>query len=121
MPEASTAVTVIGTAAPAEVDVGILRRSATAPTLVAGPEHFADVLTQMACGAAPLRHPITGRMLGVVDLTCRARDASPLLLTLARRAARDVADRLAGRIDDPVRAADGAQRGHVPYIAAAVA
>ena len=64
------------------------------PSFVSGQEHFADVLTRMACGAAPFFDPLTGDVLGVVDLTCRADDASPLLLTLARRTAREVADLL---------------------------
>jgi DNA-binding CsgD family transcriptional regulator len=41
---------------------------------------------------------------GVVDLTCRASDANPLLLTLARRAAREVADRLTFEVDGGERA-----------------
>jgi transcriptional regulator of acetoin/glycerol metabolism/DNA-binding CsgD family transcriptional regulator len=64
------------------------------PTLVAGEEHFADALTVMACAAAPVTDPRSGRVLGVVDLTCGASDASPLMLPLARRAAREVEARL---------------------------
>jgi sigma-54 dependent transcriptional regulator, acetoin dehydrogenase operon transcriptional activator AcoR len=56
------------------------------PSLVDGTEHFADALITMGCAAVPICHPATGRLLGAVDLTCRAKDASPLLLALARRA-----------------------------------
>jgi DNA-binding CsgD family transcriptional regulator len=64
------------------------------PSFVRGSEHFADALTALACAAAPILDPRTGHLLGVIDLTCSAREASPLMLALARRAARDVEDRL---------------------------
>ncbi|MCU1667100.1 MAG: Fis family transcriptional regulator, partial [Blastococcus sp.] len=32
---------------------------------------------------APIRHPVTGKVLGVVDLTCWERDAGPLLVATA--------------------------------------
>ena len=64
------------------------------PTLVRGREHFADALTALACAAAPIIDPRTGHVLGVVDLTCRAREASPLMLPLARRAAIEIEERL---------------------------
>jgi transcriptional regulator of acetoin/glycerol metabolism/DNA-binding CsgD family transcriptional regulator len=64
------------------------------PTLVRGSEHFADALTALACAAAPIIDPRTGRVLGVVDLTCSERDASELMLPLARRAAHEIEARL---------------------------
>ena len=64
------------------------------PTLVLGSEHFADALTALACAAAPIIDPRTGHVLGVVDLTCWARDASALMLPLARRAAHEIEERL---------------------------
>jgi transcriptional regulator of acetoin/glycerol metabolism len=68
-----------------------------APSMVVGTEHFADAFTPMACAAVPLTDPQSGRLIGVIDLTCRARDASPLMLSLARRGAREIERRL---IDD---------------------
>jgi DNA-binding CsgD family transcriptional regulator len=68
-----------------------------APSVVDGHEHFADALTAMACAAAPITDPRNGRLLGAVDLTCWADDAGPLMLPLARRAAREIEQRL---IDD---------------------
>lgn len=68
-----------------------------APSMVVGTEHFADAFTPMACAAVPLADPQSGRLIGVIDLTCRARDASPLMLSLARRGAREIERRL---IDD---------------------
>ena len=62
--------------------------------MVVGTEHFADAFTPMACAAVPLADPQSGRLIGVIDLTCRARDASPLMLSLARRGAHDIEQRL---------------------------
>jgi transcriptional regulator of acetoin/glycerol metabolism/DNA-binding CsgD family transcriptional regulator len=64
------------------------------PTFVRGREHFADALTALACAAAPVTDPRTGHMLGVIDLTCKARDASALMLPFARRAAHEIEERL---------------------------
>ncbi|MCW2744593.1 MAG: modulated sigma54 specific transcriptional regulator, Fis family [Mycobacterium sp.] len=59
------------------------------PAQVFGHEHYAEGLEVLACAGAPIRHPVTGRVLGLVDLTCWQRDANPLLgataATLTRR------------------------------------
>jgi signal transduction histidine kinase len=60
--------------------------------VVTGPEHFVDALTRMACTASPITDP-TGRLIGVVDLTCIAGDFSPLMLPLVKRAAWDIGQR----------------------------
>jgi transcriptional regulator of acetoin/glycerol metabolism/DNA-binding CsgD family transcriptional regulator len=65
-----------------------------APSMVVGGEHFADVFTPMACAAVPVADPQSGRLIGVIDLTCRAREVSPLMLSLARRSAREIERRL---------------------------
>jgi transcriptional regulator of acetoin/glycerol metabolism/DNA-binding CsgD family transcriptional regulator len=67
------------------------------PSFVRGSEHFADALTALACAAAPIMDPRTGHVVGVIDLTCSERDSSPLMLALARRAAREIEERL---VDD---------------------
>jgi DNA-binding CsgD family transcriptional regulator len=68
-----------------------------APSMVVGTEHFADAFTPMACAAVPLADPQSGRLIGVIDLTCRAGDVSPLMLSLARRGAHEIEQRL---VDD---------------------
>lgn len=60
------------------------------PTHVFGHEHYAENLDRLACAGAPIRHPITGKTLGAVDLTCWRRDAGPLLVVLARTAAEQI-------------------------------
>jgi DNA-binding CsgD family transcriptional regulator len=64
------------------------------PFVVDGGEHFADILGTMACAAAPISDPRTGDLLGAVDLSCRAEDASPLMLPMAKRAASEIEQRL---------------------------
>jgi DNA-binding CsgD family transcriptional regulator len=64
------------------------------PTAVEGDEHFADALTTVACAGAPISDAPSGRILGVIDLTCLATEASPLMLPLATRAGRDVEQRV---------------------------
>jgi transcriptional regulator of acetoin/glycerol metabolism/DNA-binding CsgD family transcriptional regulator len=73
--------------------VGMALRQESA-ALVAGEEHFADTLAALMCSAAPIIDPATGRMLGVVGLTTRAQEDSSLMVPFARRAAREVEQRL---------------------------
>ncbi|MCW2572616.1 MAG: modulated sigma54 specific transcriptional regulator, Fis family, partial [Frankiales bacterium] len=64
------------------------------PTLVEAQQHFADALTGMACAAMTVTDPATGRVLGVVDLSCAAGDSSPLMLPLVKRAVWEIEQRL---------------------------
>jgi transcriptional regulator of acetoin/glycerol metabolism len=64
------------------------------PALVTGQEHFADALTRLACAAVTVTDPATGRVIGVVDITCAADNASPLMLPLVKRAAWEIGQRL---------------------------
>jgi transcriptional regulator of acetoin/glycerol metabolism len=64
------------------------------PALVVGEEHFADALTRLACAAVTVADPATGRVIGVVDVTCVADNASPLMLPLVKRAAWEIGQRL---------------------------
>ncbi|MCW2891459.1 MAG: Fis family transcriptional regulator [Actinomycetia bacterium] len=52
------------------------------PTHVFGHEHYAERLEGMACAGVPLRDPLSGKTIGVIDLTCWRRDADPLMLSL---------------------------------------
>lgn len=66
------------------------------PTCVVGHEHFAERLADLGCAAAPVKHPLTGRVLGALNLTTWRADAGPVLLALART----TADRLGGEVRD---------------------
>jgi transcriptional regulator of acetoin/glycerol metabolism len=57
------------------------------PAHVFGHEHYAERLEGMACAGVPLRDPLSGKTVGVIDLTCWRRDADPLMISLARSTA----------------------------------
>lgn len=47
--------------------------------VVRGEEHFVSRFHDVTCVAAPVRHPITRRTVGAVNVTCRAEHTNPLL------------------------------------------
>jgi transcriptional regulator of acetoin/glycerol metabolism len=63
-------------------------------TYVSGSEHFTERLHGTACAGAPIRDSLTGRMAGLLDVTCRHRDASRLMPALVNTAAADIERRL---------------------------
>jgi transcriptional regulator of acetoin/glycerol metabolism len=64
------------------------------PSLVLAQDHFADALTSMACAAVTVTDPGSGQIMGVVDLTSAAQDASPFMMPLAKRIAWEIEQRL---------------------------
>ncbi len=60
------------------------------PALVIGAEHYKRAWHRWACAAAPVFSPATGRMVGVVNVACRAQEANPLLQVVARSIAHEV-------------------------------
>ena len=64
---------------------------------VFGHEHYAEHLEDLACAAVPIRHPVSGRAVGAVNLTSWRRDACLLLIALAQSTARQVTQ---GLLDD---------------------
>jgi sigma-54 dependent transcriptional regulator, acetoin dehydrogenase operon transcriptional activator AcoR len=57
------------------------------PAHVFGHEHYAERLEGMACAGVPVRDPVSGKTVGVIDLTCWRRDADPLMLSLVQATA----------------------------------
>jgi hypothetical protein len=57
---------------------------------VFGHEHYAEHLEDLACAAVPIRHPISGKAAGAVNLTSWRKDAGRLLIALAQSTARQV-------------------------------
>ncbi len=57
---------------------------------VFGHEHYAEHLEDLACAAVPVRHPISGKVAGAVNLTCWRKDAGRLLIALAHSTAGQV-------------------------------
>jgi transcriptional regulator of acetoin/glycerol metabolism len=64
------------------------------PAHVFGHEHYAERLEGMACAGVPLRDPVSGKTVGVIDLTCWRRDADPLMLSLVRSTADQIGQSL---------------------------
>ncbi|GAA4545544.1 sigma-54-dependent Fis family transcriptional regulator [Pseudonocardia xishanensis] len=52
--------------------------------LVRGSEHFVQRFHHVTCVAAPIRHPVTRRTVGAVNVTCRAEHTNPLLAVVVR-------------------------------------
>jgi sigma-54 dependent transcriptional regulator, acetoin dehydrogenase operon transcriptional activator AcoR len=49
---------------------------------VFGHEHFVDRLQTLSCAGAPIRDPISGNVVGIIDVTCWESDASLLMSVL---------------------------------------
>lgn len=64
------------------------------PTFIRGSEHYVGALIGLACAGTPIRDPITGRVLGVVDLTCWADESDPMQFTLAKNIGCQIEGRL---------------------------
>lgn len=66
---------------------------------VRGAEHFNDALAELACAGAPVKHPITGRIVGSLAVTSHVDGASPLMVAMARHAAHEIAETLENMAD----------------------
>jgi transcriptional regulator of acetoin/glycerol metabolism len=64
------------------------------PAQVFGHEHYVEHLEDLACAGEPIRHPVTGKLLGVLDLTCWRRDASAMMTAVASTVARRIEETL---------------------------
>ncbi|WP_066913130.1 sigma-54-dependent Fis family transcriptional regulator [Millisia brevis] len=64
------------------------------PIAVAGDEHFLEALRVFCCYGAPIIHPITRRLEGVIDVTGPLEDRNSLLGPFVMRAVRDIELRL---------------------------
>ncbi|WP_034276461.1 sigma-54-dependent Fis family transcriptional regulator [Haloechinothrix halophila] len=68
------------------------------PATVFGHEHYAESLDTLGCAGVPIRHPTSGQVLGLLDLTCWRKEAGPLLLTLAKATAKDIEHELTTQV-----------------------
>ena len=64
------------------------------PFIVSGAEHFRDNLTEFTCIGSPVRHPITGSVEGVLDVTCQVDEAHGLMKPLVLAAVREIESRI---------------------------
>lgn len=60
------------------------------PIQIVGPEHFHESLQPFACSGTPIRDPLSGRIEGVLDISCLTEHSSPLMHALVRAAAHDI-------------------------------
>ena len=70
--------------------------STRGPSVVLGPEHFADALTAVSCASSAVTDPLTGRVLGVVNMTCARRAYSAVMPALIGRIVHETQQRLTG-------------------------
>ncbi|MEO9322854.1 helix-turn-helix domain-containing protein [Nocardioides sp. C4-1] len=64
------------------------------PVVIHGAEHFSVALRRFSCYGHPIRHPLTRRIEGVLDVSALVETANPLLQPLIARAVRDIEQRL---------------------------
>jgi sigma-54 dependent transcriptional regulator, acetoin dehydrogenase operon transcriptional activator AcoR len=57
------------------------------PAHVFGHEHYAEHLEQFGCAGVPIHDPVSGKTVGVIDLTCWRKDADPLMISLVKATA----------------------------------
>ncbi|KRE25607.1 siderophore-interacting protein [Mycobacterium sp. Soil538] len=64
------------------------------PAFIRGGEHYVGMFTGFACAGSPIRDPLTGRVIGAVNLSCLVDESDPLLFALAASASRHIEDRM---------------------------
>ncbi len=57
------------------------------PAHVFGHEHYAENLEVFGCAGVPIHDPVSGKTVGVIDLTCWRKDADPLMISLVKSTA----------------------------------
>lgn len=62
--------------------------------LVQGNDHYRDALRDLVCAGMPLIHPISQRVEGILDITSRVKDSSPLMIPLVQAAVREIEQQL---------------------------
>ncbi|HEX6404516.1 MAG TPA: helix-turn-helix domain-containing protein [Pseudonocardiaceae bacterium] len=68
------------------------------PAHVFGHEHYVEHLEDLACAGAPIRHPTTGKLLGILDLTCWRGDANPAMIAAASSIAAQIEEALLAQV-----------------------
>lgn len=75
-----------------------------APILVNGVEHYIHHLSAFACAGVPIIHPISGTLLGVLNLTSTSQHANQLLLVVAKSSVQRIQDQLLSQANASERA-----------------
>jgi sigma-54 dependent transcriptional regulator, acetoin dehydrogenase operon transcriptional activator AcoR len=66
------------------------------PQVVSGVEHFVEALHPLTCLGVPIRHPITNRVEGVLNLSCLVEDTHPLMRPTLLRMTGEIESKLFG-------------------------
>src|ERR1700722_15116271 len=74
--------------------IGTALEAVAPPAYVRHP-HYAEHLEQFGCAGVPIHDPVSGKTVGVIDLTCWRRDADPLMVSLVRSTADQLTQALA--------------------------
>jgi transcriptional regulator of acetoin/glycerol metabolism len=64
------------------------------PLRIAGSEHFMEGFHPLTCVGVPIRHPISGQLQGILNVTCRTEHFNALILPFALEAAHEIERRL---------------------------
>jgi sigma-54 dependent transcriptional regulator, acetoin dehydrogenase operon transcriptional activator AcoR len=64
------------------------------PAHVFGHEHYAESLEQFGCAGVPIHDPVSGKTVGVIDLTCWRKNADPLMISLVKATADQITQAL---------------------------
>src|SRR5690349_661578 len=64
------------------------------PAHVFGHEHYAENLEIFGCAGVPIHDPVSGKTVGVIDLTCWRKDADPLMVSLVKSTADQITQAL---------------------------
>src|SRR6516162_231902 len=64
------------------------------PAHVFGHEHYAENLEIFGCAGVPIHDPVSGKTVGVLDLTCWRKDADPLMISLVKATADQITSAL---------------------------
>ena len=71
------------------------------PSMVFSAEHYASIVHNWVCWAAPVNDPVTGRQLGVIDLSTTWDRTHPIGLATARVMARLIEQAMPGSHEHP--------------------
>jgi transcriptional regulator of acetoin/glycerol metabolism len=61
---------------------------------ITGPEHLSTLLSKFTCVGAPIHHPVTRRLEGVITLSCLSDASNALLTPLLTSSAQDIEHRM---------------------------
>jgi hypothetical protein len=101
---------VMGTSAP-----GLALQSGS-PVQISQAEHFAPDVHSWSCSAVPVTHPLTGQVIGIIDVTGGDDAVSsivlPLLASTAKAAGAELSQLYTAATHGPLRHRGGQQRAH---------